>query len=82
MPAKLCKHCRPRAIAQYHRPHHDDERAAMKRITDRSFRYSPSFDTDIRRTFARVKREQSRSGQPAQNVCPIEQVRKKVAKAG
>ena len=32
----------------------------MKSILDRSFRYSPSFDTDLKRTFARIRREQSR----------------------
>ena len=30
----------------------------MKSITDPSFRYRPSFATDLRKTFARVKREQ------------------------
>lgn len=30
----------------------------MKRITDPSFRYRPSYATDIRKTFDRVKREQ------------------------
>jgi hypothetical protein len=30
----------------------------MKPITDPSFRYSPGFATDLRKTFARVKREQ------------------------
>ncbi len=30
----------------------------MKRILDRSFRYRPSFATDLRKTFERVRREQ------------------------
>ena len=30
----------------------------MKSILDRSFRYTKSVDTDIRKTFARVRREQ------------------------
>ena len=30
----------------------------MKSILDRSFRYTPSFATDIKTTFARVRREQ------------------------
>jgi len=30
----------------------------MKSILDRSFRYTKSIDTDIRKTFARVRREQ------------------------
>ena len=30
----------------------------MKRILDATFRYRPSFETDIRKTFQRVRREQ------------------------
>jgi hypothetical protein len=34
----------------------------MKHILDSDFRYRPSFDTDVRRTFERVRRsQQSRS---------------------
>ncbi|MEO8506868.1 MAG: hypothetical protein ABI593_04490 [Betaproteobacteria bacterium] len=29
----------------------------MKSILDRTFRYTPSFDTDLQKTFARVQRE-------------------------
>jgi len=29
----------------------------MKSILDPSFRYSPSFDTDLKRTFARIRRD-------------------------
>jgi hypothetical protein len=29
----------------------------MKSILDPSFRYNPSFDTDLKRTFARIRRE-------------------------
>jgi|KBSSwiStaDraftv2_1062776.scaffolds.fasta_scaffold500843_2 hypothetical protein len=32
-------------------------RGAMKSILDRSFRYTKSVDTDIRKTFARIRRE-------------------------
>ena len=35
----------------------------MKSILDRSFRYIPSAQTDLRKTFARVRREQQ-SQQP------------------
>ena len=31
----------------------------MKRILDADFRYTPSFGTDIRRTFERIRRERS-----------------------
>jgi hypothetical protein len=31
---------------------------AMKSIFDSSFEYTPSFDTDVRKTFDRVRREQ------------------------
>ena len=30
----------------------------MKHILDSEFRYRPSFDTDVRKTFERVKRQQ------------------------
>lgn len=33
-------------------------RNAVKSILDRSFRYTPSTQTDLRKTFARVRREQ------------------------
>jgi hypothetical protein len=30
----------------------------MKHILDSSFRYKPSFDTDVRKTFERIRRQQ------------------------
>ena len=30
----------------------------MKSILDRSFRYTPSIETDLRKTFARLRRQQ------------------------
>jgi len=30
----------------------------MKRILDSSFRYRPSFDTDVRKTFEKIRRQQ------------------------
>lgn len=30
----------------------------MKSVFDASFKYTPSFDTDVRKTFDRVRREQ------------------------
>ena len=33
----------------------------MKHILDSSFRYKPSFDTDVRRTFDRVRRQQAQA---------------------
>jgi hypothetical protein len=52
----------------------------MKRILDTSFRYTPSFDTDVRRTFERIKRQQRTKNvgqertrlQPALNALPME----------
>ena len=35
----------------------------MKSILDRSFRYTSSVETDLRKTFARIRREQ-RAAQP------------------
>ena len=48
----------------------------MKSILDRSFRYTKSADTDLRKTFARVRREQRREqgggeGTGSQKVVPI-----------
>ena len=35
----------------------------MKSILDRSFRYTKSVDTDLRKTFAKVRREQRQQAQ-------------------
>jgi hypothetical protein len=35
----------------------------MKHILDSSFRYKPSFDTDVRKTFDRVRRQQHAQAQ-------------------
>jgi len=40
----------------------------MKSILDPSFRYTPSTSTDLRKTFARLRREQ-RVKEPARDVC-------------
>ena len=37
----------------------------MKSILDPTFRYTSSANTDIRKTFARVRREMRRSAQPS-----------------
>lgn len=37
----------------------------MKSILDHSFRYTKSIDTDIRKTFARIRREQRQRAQVA-----------------
>jgi hypothetical protein len=34
------------------------KRGRMKSILDRSFRYTPSVETDLRKTFARIRRKQ------------------------
>ena len=36
----------------------------MKSILDRTFRYTPSFETDLRKTFARIERERQLAEQP------------------
>jgi hypothetical protein len=51
----------------------------MKSILDRTFRYTPSFETDLRKTFARIQREhrlaaesdRSAARPPLANVSPI-----------
>jgi len=35
----------------------------MKSILDPTFRYTASFDTDLRRTFARIRRDHRKSAQ-------------------
>jgi hypothetical protein len=37
----------------------------MKRILDRTFKYVPSAETDIRKTFARIRREQQKNKEEA-----------------
>jgi hypothetical protein len=46
----------------------------MKSILDRSFRYRPSFATDVRKTFARIRREKEVAAQ--QKVVPINRLKK------
>jgi hypothetical protein len=51
----------------------------MKSILDCSFRYTSSIDTDLRKTFARIRREQRQQtlaqgeGEKSRNVLPIRQ---------
>lgn len=37
----------------------------MKHILDSSFRYRPSFDTDVRKTFEKIRRQQTTREQQA-----------------
>ena len=58
----------------------------MKHILDSDFRYRPSFDTDVRKTFEKVRRQQQmreRDPSPAKNepemkvkVLKLEQLKK------
>lgn len=43
----------------------------MKSILDPSFRYTKSVETDLRKTFARVRREMRKQGQAAGNVTDL-----------
>jgi hypothetical protein len=46
----------------------------MKSILERSFRYVPSVQTDLRKTFARIRRERQRArARCAPAVVPIKQ---------
>ena len=38
----------------------------MKHILDSSFRYKPSFDTDVRKTFERIRRQQQQAREQPQ----------------
>jgi hypothetical protein len=57
----------------------------MKRILDPSFRYTPSFETDLRRTFEKIRRQQRARIGPEQgaggtvriNVLPLERAGKR-----
>ena len=47
---------------------------AMKSILDRSFRYVPSLHTDVRKTFARIRRErQMQRPRSVPTVIPLKQ---------
>ena len=48
----------------------------MKHILDSSFRYRPSFDTDVRKTFEKVRRQQQ--SQTRDQAKPNSEVRVKV----
>jgi hypothetical protein len=51
------------------------EYRGMKRILDSSFRYTPSFATDVRKTFARLKRAQ-RTRTPVVKVLTLNPVKR------
>ena len=55
----------------------------MKSILDPSFRYIPSFNTDLRKTFAKARREQNHgaSRSSAQPLANVSSIVGKVAKA-
>jgi len=36
----------------------------MKSVLDPSFRYTPSYDTDVRKTFERIRREREAQAHP------------------
>ena len=40
----------------------------MKRILDRSFRYVPSNETDVRKTFERIRKEREAALQPPAHI--------------
>jgi hypothetical protein len=48
----------------------------MKHILDSSFRYKPSFDTDVRKTFERIRKQQQ--AQARDQAKPGPEVRVKV----
>jgi hypothetical protein len=60
----------------------------MKHILDSSFRYRPSFDTDVRRTFEKVRKQQHSRERDLPNaksdvqvkVLKLEQLKKATAK--
>ncbi|HEX4927440.1 MAG TPA: hypothetical protein VFV74_05520 [Burkholderiales bacterium] len=48
----------------------------MKSILDRSFRYVPSHATDLRKTFARIRKEREARQAPTGGVVPINRGKK------
>ena len=40
----------------------------MKRILDRSFRYVPSHETDVRKTFERIRKEREPAEHPPADI--------------
>jgi hypothetical protein len=56
----------------------------MKHILDSEFRYRPSFDTDVRKTFEKIRRQQQARdrGEPKDDAAPkvkvlkLEQIKK------
>ncbi len=48
----------------------------MKRILDRSFRYIPSRETDVRKTFERIRKEREAAQQPAHTLVQINREKK------
>jgi hypothetical protein len=52
----------------------------MKHILDSSFRYKPSFDTDVRKTFERIRKQQQT--QAREHAQPNPEVRVKVLQLG
>ena len=40
----------------------------MKRITDKDFKYRPSYETDVAKTFARLRREQKEREEAAKKI--------------
>jgi hypothetical protein len=47
----------------------------MKRITDGDFNYTPSYSTDIKKRFDRMKREQAKAKSAPQNVLVLNRPR-------
>ena len=48
----------------------------MKSILDRSFRYQPSYATDIRKTFERLRREREAAAPQKEKVVPLSRPQK------
>jgi hypothetical protein len=54
---------------------------AMKHILDSAFHYRPSFDTDVRKTFEKIRRQQqARERDESRAAAPAPEVKVKVLK--
>jgi len=58
------------------------EELVVKSVFDSSFKYTPSFDTDIRKTFERVRREQRQAARRLPEKQCEPETKKEVLKLG
>jgi hypothetical protein len=58
------------------------EELVVKSVFDSSFKYTPSFDTEIRKTFERVRREQRQARRRLPEIQSLPETKVEVLKLG